>query len=81
MFFGGFILIVMGWFLFTTVGFVLQIYGLFLLFRQFLMTIFSFLKTLPVIGPILSSSPMIHNLVERIAGNSSNSSAGKKFEV
>ena len=39
-FFGGFLLILIGWFLFTTIGFCLQIYGLFLLFRDFVRVIF-----------------------------------------
>ena len=42
-FFGGFLLIIIGWFLFTTVGFGMQIYGLLMLFRSFIRTIFSYI--------------------------------------
>ena len=42
-FFAGFVLILIGWFMFTTLGFLLQIYGLFLLFRDFTRVIFSYL--------------------------------------
>lgn len=41
-FFGGFLLIALGWFLFTTIGFMLQVYGLFLLFRDFIRVLFSY---------------------------------------
>jgi hypothetical protein len=82
-FFLGFVMIVIGWFLFTTAGFVLQMYGLFLLFRQFLSTIFSFVQTLPVIGPILRNSPKMHDLVGYLSGSSQSGSraSSKKFDV
>jgi hypothetical protein len=38
-FFLGFISIIIGWYLFTLIGFVLQLYGIFNLFRSFLGTI------------------------------------------
>ena len=42
-FFAGFVLIIIGWFLFTTLGFLIQMYGLFLLFRDFTRVIFSYM--------------------------------------
>ena len=67
-FFGGFLLIVIGWFLFTTLGFLLQMYGLFLLFRDFVRVLFSYAQTLPVIGPAIRNSPFAHTVVDAIAG-------------
>src|SRR5687767_13519776 len=66
-FFAGFILIIIGWYLFTTLGFFAQLYGIFLLFRSFIKTIFSYCQTLPVIGPILRKSPFIRKLVDWIS--------------
>ena len=68
-FFVGFVMIVIGWFLFTTLGFLLQCYGLFLLFRDFIRVIFSYVQTLPVVGPVLRNSPFAHTVVDRMAGN------------
>ena len=77
-FFAGFILIMLGWFMFTTLGFLLQVYGLFLLFRDFTRVIFSYMQTLPVIGNILKNSPLAHTVVDTIASSSgkNNESAG-----
>ena len=82
-FFGGFVLIVIGWFLFTTLGFVLQMYGMFLLFRDFARVLFSYAQTLPVVGPIIRNSPFAHSVIDTIAGNKGEqgSSRQKKFEV
>jgi hypothetical protein len=52
-YFLGFLLIVVGWYLFTLLGFLLQMYGIFLLFRSFLGTILSYGQHLPVIGGFL----------------------------
>jgi hypothetical protein len=38
-YFLGFLMIIIGWYMFTFLGFIAQMYGLFLLFRQFLSTI------------------------------------------
>ena len=84
LFFAGFFMIIVGWFMFTTVGFLIQMYGLFLLFRQFMKTIFSFMQTLPVIGSFLRNSPFLHDVVDYIAdsGNKNGSkSSQKKFDV
>lgn len=66
-FFSGFTMIIIGWFMFTLVGFVMQLYGLFLLFRSFLRTIFSYMQTLPVLGPCIRNSPFIHKMVDFLA--------------
>lgn len=41
-FFTGFFMIILGWYMFTALGFASQIYGMFLLFRSFLSTIFAY---------------------------------------
>lgn len=58
-------------------------YGLFLLFRDFIRVIFSYCQTLPVLGPVIRNSPFVHTFVDTIAGNSSQKGASqaKKFEV
>ena len=72
MFFSGFAMIIVGWFMFTTVGFLLQVYGLFLLFRSFLRTVFSYMQTLQFIGPLVRNSQLIHKLVEYLADGGKN---------
>ena len=44
-------------------------YGLFLLFRDFARVIFSYLQTLPVVGPVLRNSPLAHTVVDVMTGN------------
>ena len=66
-FFAGFFMIVIGWFGFTILGFLLQLYGLFLLFRDFIKTIFKTLENMPVIGPVLRSQPWLSDAVDYIA--------------
>jgi len=83
-FFAGFVMIVIGWFMFTTLGFLMQCYGLFLLFRDFIRVIFSYVQTLPVIGPAMRNSPFAHTVVDTIAGSAkgqTGASQQKKFEV
>ena len=41
-FFLGFVMIIIGWYMFTTLGFTAQLYGMFLLFRSFIKTIFTY---------------------------------------
>ena len=69
-YFLGFFMIMIGWYMFVLLGFVSQMYGVFLLFRSFIKTIFAYCQTLPVIGPILRNSPFIHKLVNAIAEDS-----------
>ena len=65
-YFLGFLLIMIGWYMFTSVGFLSQMYGLFLLFRSFLTTILAYAQTLPGIGPILRSSTFLHTAIKFI---------------
>ena len=68
-FFTGFVLIVIGWFGFTLLGFMLQLYGLFLLFRDFIKTIFKSIECMPVIGPVVRNMPWLHDAVDYIASD------------
>jgi hypothetical protein len=52
-FFAGLLLIILGWFLCTFLGFIAQLYGIFLLFRSFLGTILIYAQSLPGIGGFL----------------------------
>lgn len=74
-------MIIMGWYMFTFLGFIAQMYGIFLLFRSFIKTIFGYLQTLPVIGPILRNSPIIHRIVNYLAENEGGQKKKAKFEV
>ena len=69
-FFTGFILIIIGWYMFTCLGYLCQVYGIFLLFRSFIATIFAYSQTLPIIGPFLRTSPIIHKAVNALAEDS-----------
>ena len=81
-YFAGFALICLGWFLCTFAGFCLQLYGLYLLFRSFLKTIFSWMQTLPYIGPLLQNNQSAHKIVDFLSEGHTNSGAyAKKFEV
>ena len=82
-FFGGFAMICIGWYMFTMIGFILQMYGIFLLFRSFIKTIFAYMQTLPVIGPVLRDTPFIHKIVNALSNSGQSSQGGhaKKFEV
>ena len=66
-FLAGFVLIVIGWFGFTCAGFLLQLYGLFLLFRDFIKTIFTHMKKMPCVGPVIRSMPWLNDAVDYIA--------------
>ena len=85
-FFAGLVMILLGYRFFTLIGFLLQMWGMFLMFRSFLKTIYAYMQTLPVIGPVLRDSVMISNAVNWVSskGNASKSSLGAdvaKFEV
>ena len=67
-YFAGFGSIVIGWFLMTTLGFILQMYGLWHMFREFLPTVFSYMQTVPVIGPLIRNSTWVHSLVNFASG-------------
>ena len=85
-YFGGIAIMIVGWRFFTVLGFTMQIYGIFLLFRSFLKTAFAYMQTMPLIGPFLRDTPMIHKVVNSIssAGTPGQKDSGyhtKKFEV
>ena len=61
---------IIGWRFFTITGFLMQIYGIFLLFRSFIKTAFAYLQTMPFIGPFLRDTPMIHKIVNNISSAS-----------
>ena len=75
-YFAGVIMIILGWPFFTLGGFILQMWGIFLLFRSFLKTIFAYMQTLPVIGPLLRDTPIIHKIVNSISNSANNSNSG-----
>ena len=79
-FFSGFLLIVIGWFGFTFAGFMLQIYGLFLLFRDFIKTLFKYMESTPVIGPAIRKMPWLSDAVDYIATDSKGKK-NKGYEV
>ena len=83
-YFLGLTMIIIGWRFMTTLGFLMQMYGIFLLFKSFIKTIFAYLQTLPVIGPFLRDTPAIHSIVNKISSSSSSSAKdynSKKFEM
>ena len=77
-FFAGFIIIMVGWWMFTLLGFVSQMWGIFLLLRSFLGTIMIYGQSLPIIGGILRSDAV--KSVVRIL-ESSEKKGKAKFEV
>ena len=56
----GFVMLVMRWAFF---GAVVQLYGLFCLFRSFLPYVFEYLMSVPVIGPFLSRVIRVQSVV------------------
>nr|CAH7729670.1 unnamed protein product [Callosobruchus chinensis] len=65
-FFGGVILVLMGW---TFFGILAELYGFFLLFSGFFPVAINFLRRVPILGTVLNL-PGISNLVNRLAGDS-----------
>lgn len=82
-FFLGLLLIMTGWYLCTFLGFVCQLYGIFLLFRSFIGTILVYAQGLPFVGGFLRSSDAVHKVVKIIenAGTAGDSKKRSKFEV
>ena len=78
-FFGGFLLILLGWFMFTSLGFLCQLFGTWLLFKDFVRQFFSYAQTLPIIGPMLRNNPFIEKAVDIMAGNSKSKTKSSKF--
>jgi len=67
-YFAGFGSIVIGWFFMTSIGFLLQMFGLWHMFRQFLPKVFSYMQTVPYIGPLIRNSTWVHSLVDFASG-------------
>ena len=81
-FFAGFVMIVIGWFGFTSVGFILQLYGLYLLFKDFIKTIYKTLENMPGIGPVLRQMPWLSDAVDYVAEDSKGAKGGNaKYDV
>ena len=77
-FFVGFLFIIAGWYMFTFLGFLSQLYGIFLLFRSFLGTILIYGQGLPVVGGLFrSQSETIQKAVNKLSGTTGRA----KFEV
>ena len=82
-FFAGLLLIMLGWYLCTLLGFVGQMYGIFLLFRSFLGTILVYAQGLPVVGGFLRSQSDALNRAVKILESTGTGGDKKraKFEV
>jgi hypothetical protein len=52
-FFGGLVLILMRW---ALIGFLVELYGIFILFGDFLGTIAGFARNIPVVGPWIGAA-------------------------
>ena len=65
LFFIGLFLLIVGWSILATL---LQTYGLFILFRDFIPQLFASTKYIPKVGPYICSSVFLNNLVANISG-------------
>mmetsp|Transcript_6466 Transcript_6466/g.8229 ORF Transcript_6466/g.8229 Transcript_6466/m.8229 type:complete len:150 (-) Transcript_6466:576-1025(-) len=68
-FLGGIMLVMSGW---GVIGMMVEIFGFLNLFGTFFPLVFSFLRTLPVIGPFLNL-PGVSKVVDKISGKTSSS--------
>lgn len=66
-FFGGIIVVLLGW---PIVGMILEMYGFILLFSGFFPVAVNFLRRVPILGTILNL-PGLRMIVDRLAGDSS----------
>ena len=66
-YFIGFFLLLMNW---ALIGGLIQLIGIFYLFRDFIPQIYASSKYIPGIGPYISSSTTIRDIVAYISGNS-----------
>jgi len=80
-FFLGLVFIIVGWYLFTALGFLCQLYGIFLLFRSFIGTILVYAQGLPFVGGFLRSDAVQRaaKVIETVGSGDSKKRA--KFEV
>ncbi|CAG9768198.1 unnamed protein product [Ceutorhynchus assimilis] len=65
-FFGGIIMVLLGW---PMVGMILEAYGFFLLFSGFFPVAINFLRRVPILGTLLNM-PGISKIVDKLAGDS-----------
>jgi hypothetical protein len=68
-FWGGIFLVMGGW---PVTGMIVELFGFINLFASFFPLVLAFLRSLPVIGPVLNL-PVVSSIVDRIAGKSSSS--------
>lgn len=66
-FLGGLLLVISGW---TFFGFILEMYGFVLLFRDFFPTVLMFLRRVPGLGYVLNL-PFVKNVLNKVAKNES----------
>ena len=59
----GIALVVWGW---TLIGFLLEMYGFWLLFRGFFPTALSFLRQMPIVRPLLDA-PAVKSVINKVA--------------
>ena len=78
MYFLGMVVIIIHYPFCTLIGFCLQIYGIYLLFKTFLMTAWTYALNVPVIGPFLNKIPGIHTAINWLGSNKNHA---KKFEI
>jgi len=65
LFFIGLFLLLVGW---SILSAILQTYGLFILFRDFIPQLFAATKYIPKVGPYICSSLFLNNLVASLSG-------------
>ena len=80
MYFLGMVVIILNYPFCCLAGFCLQLYGIYLLFKNFLMTAWTYALNIPVVGPILNKIPGIHTFVGWLGSSGAKDSA-KKFEI
>jgi hypothetical protein len=78
-FFAGFLTIMIGWRFFTLIGFLGQLWGIFLLFRSFIGTILIYGQSLPIIGGFLRSDTV--KSAVKIIESAGDGKRKAKFEV
>jgi hypothetical protein len=65
-FFFGYFLLLLGWGL---LGGLVQVAGIYYLFRDFLPQLYASSKYIPGIGPYICSSSLLKEIVEKLSGN------------
>merc|ERR1740123_1448129 len=65
-YFAGLLIIIFGY---TLIGFILQIYGIFLLFKDFIKIAFSYVQNMPLIGPLVKDNQTVHGIINYISSS------------